>query len=123
MSNARSPDPLGFSAAQPSRVMLEQGSAWRKGPVGGLLTRLPVSGEPALILMKADLRGRSIAIPQSRLHLYVDEKAGMPTPRLAAKAREVALLVGIDPLDVNITAIMDMVMFQAPELLKMKRAQ
>jgi hypothetical protein len=76
-----------------------------------------------LLLMRSDLKGRGVAIPQSRLPLYVDAQAGTPRPTLVAKAREVAQLLGIDTLDVNVNAIMDMVMFQADDLRKMERKQ
>lgn len=120
MSNSNEAfDRAGFLADQPRRILDAEGRhAWRKGAVAGLLTH--VKGEPVLLVMRSDLRGRGVAIPKGRLPLYVDEKAGTARPTLVAKAREIAQLIGIDTLDVNVNNIMDMVLFQADDLRKME---
>lgn len=116
----RGPAHSAIAAAEPS-PMASARNAFRKGCVGGLLTH--VKGEPVMLLVRPDWKGRAFAIQKSRIHLYVDADAGAPTLLLASKAQEIAKHLGIDPLNVNINDIMDMVIFHADDLLKMESQQ
>jgi hypothetical protein len=111
----------GYNPASPEALQAFAKHAWRKGNIAGMLTRY--RGEPTLVLFHADKMGRSFGIQQSRIDLYVDFETGSARLALAAKAQEAARHMGIDPIDANVNAIMDMIMFQAEDLKKMPRGQ
>jgi len=116
----RGPQHSAIAAAEPN-AMASARNAFRKGSIGGILTR--INGRPVMLIMRADFKGRTFGIPKDRIGLYVDEKLGAARPALVAKAQEIVKHIGVDPLNTNINDVIDMVLFQAPDLLKMEFGQ